>query len=52
MAAVGLQEGGYQVIQDQPQGRSIESTCFHGPNVVSCEVVIVPNVKWTQIIGA
>ena len=26
------------IIQDRPQGCSIESKFFHGPNVVSCEV--------------
>ena len=27
------------IVRDQPQRWSIESECFHGPNVVICEVV-------------
>ena len=43
-------EGGFLVVQDQPQGWILEAAQFHGPNVVSCEVIT--NGKRTQIISA
>ena len=38
------------VIRDRPQGRSLVSMRFHGPNVVSCKVVT--HGRRTPIIGA
>ena len=49
-AAVGAQVGVCLVIQDWPQGWSVYSTRFHGPNVVSYKVIT--NRKRTPIIGA
>ena len=34
----GAKGGVSMIIWDRPQGCSIESTCFHRPNVVSCKV--------------
>ena len=38
------------VVRDQPQGCSLDSTHFHGPKVVSSEVIT--DWKLTLIIGA
>ena len=38
-----------QVVQDLPKGWSIESTRFHGLNVMICEVVA--GGKWTPLIS-
>ena len=37
------------VFRDRSKGWSIKSTLFHGPNVVSCEVVA--GGKWTPLVG-
>ena len=46
----GVQEGVGLVVQDRPQGWSIESTPFHRPKVVICEVFT--GVKHSPLIGA
>ena len=46
----GVQGGVGLVFQDQTKGWSVESTCFHKKNVVSCE--IVSGDKRTSLIGA
>ena len=51
-AASTAQGGVFLVIRKQPQGYSVESTCFHVPNVVSCEVITSTNIKWILIIGS
>ena len=38
------------VSRDRPTGWNLESTRFHGPNVVSCAVVT--GMSWTSIVGA
>ena len=45
----GAQGGVGLVIWDQSKGWSVESTRFHGTNVVSCKVV--SGRKWTPLIG-
>ena len=49
MAYVSAQGEVSMIIRDQPQGCSIESTCFYGMNVVSCEV---NTGKFTPLIEA
>ena len=39
MAIDGAQGGVGLVVREWPQGWSVELTRFHGPNVVSCEVI-------------
>ena len=38
------------VFRERPHGKSMESTCFHGSNVVRCEVI--SNGKQTPLVGA
>ena len=42
--------GGGLFIRDQPKGWRVNSTRFHGPNMVSCEVVA--GSKRTPLTGA
>ena len=49
-AAGGMQRGVGLVVQDRPQGLSIESTLFHMPNVGSCN--IFAGGHFTSLIGA
>ena len=49
-AVRGIQGILFLVFRDKPQGWSVEATHFHGPNVVSCEVII--DGQLTLIIGA
>ena len=48
-ASGGVQGEVVLVIRDRPQGCSVESIRFHGPNMVSCKVVT--EGKWIPIIG-
>ena len=48
--ADGMQGGVCLVVQDQPQGWSIDVARFHGTNVVSCKVIT--EVQCNLIIGA
>ena len=50
-ASYGVAQGGVDlVLWEWPPGRSLESTRFHGPNVVSCEVF--RGTSRTPIIGS
>ena len=48
--AGGVQGGVVLVVRDRPHGWSVELTSFHGPNLVSCEVV--SGGKRTPIVGS
>ena len=46
----GLAQGGARLVaRNRPKGRSVKSTWFHGPNVVSCK--IFGDSKGTPLIG-